>query len=83
MQRLDLHRKVTVWYGEWWAVQLVRMLEISLGFRVEPRRRFVDIYLGPITIAIGHHAVLTDPRLKGFDSCRGFLFADAEEARVI
>lgn len=83
MKRIDLHPKVALWYTDWLAIQLVRMPEISLGIRVESRRRFVDFYFGPLTVAVGKHPVLTDARLKHSDSCRGFVFTDSELARVL
>jgi hypothetical protein len=76
MRYLRSHRKVFLWWSSWWAAQLVLMPELSLGIRLEPRRPMLDLYLGPLTLAIGRHPVLTDERTRHMDSCRGFLFAD-------
>ena len=80
MKLLRLHKKVLIYWNRWIAVQIVTMLEISLGFAFHWRRPMLDIYLGPITIAIGRTPVLTDmhERLRG--RCRGFVFADSREA---
>jgi hypothetical protein len=72
-----IHRKVWLWWGRWWAVQLVRQWdEWSLGVRLNLRRPMLDCYAGPLTIAFGRHAVYTDPRTRTWESCRGMLFPD-------
>lgn len=74
---MRLHKKVYLWWGAWWAVQWVPVAdEISLGWRLNRRRPLLDVYLGPLTIAVGRHAVYTDPRTRTWDSCRGMLFPD-------
>ena len=84
MAHLRLHRKVFIWYGRWWAIQFVRMWD-EFGFGIRPifRRKLLDIYLGPITIAFGKHPVLTDPRTRQRDCCRGFVFEDDEVAKIL
>ena len=52
--------------------------QLSLGVRFEPSRPMLDVYLGPVTVAVGRHPVLTDDRTRQADSCRGFLFSDQE-----
>jgi hypothetical protein len=71
-----LHKKVWIAWGRWWAVQGVWMLELSFGFRIEPRRPLLDLFLGPLTIAVGNHPVLTDPRMNQHHGGRGFVNAD-------
>lgn len=68
-------RKVWLWWGRWWAVQYVAMLELSFGVAFHWRRPMLDLYLGPLTVAVGRTAVLTDQhdRLRG--RCRGFIIA--------
>jgi hypothetical protein len=74
---MRLHKKIHLWWGTWWAVQLVLVAdEMSAGVRINIRRPLLDVYLGPLTIAIGRHAVYTDPRTRTWDSCRGMLFPD-------
>ena len=82
---MRLHRKVWLWWGRWWAVQLTLMAdEWSAGVRLNVPRPMLDIYLGPLTIAFGRHAVYTDPRTREWDSCRGLLFeGDPVRARVL
>lgn len=88
---MRIHRKVWLWWGRWWAIQWVWLHdEVSLGVRCNWRRPLVDVYCGPLTIAVGRHAVYTDPRTRTWDSCRGMLFPDsghfpldAVEARVL
>lgn len=65
-------------WGKWWAAQLYLWPQLSLGLRVEPSRPMVDLYLGPLTLSLGRHPVLTDERTRRADSCRGFLFSDEE-----
>lgn len=88
---MRLHKKVFLWWGKWWAVQLTLMLdEWSLGVRLNVKRPLLDLYFGGLTIAFGKHAVYTDPRTRTWDSCRGMLFPDhpqfpldEKEARVL
>lgn len=75
---MRLHRKVWVWWGQWWAVQIQLPVTVALGIRVEWLRPMIDLYVGPVTIAIGRHPILTDQRVRHADSCRGFLFSDSE-----
>lgn len=72
-----LHKKVWLAWGRWWAIQGVWIWsEVSLGLRVEWRRPLLDLFLGPLTIAVGNHPVLTDPRMNQYYSGRGFVNAD-------
>lgn len=78
MKHLRLHRKVFLWWGRFWAVQLIAMPEFALGLRVQPRRPLLDLYLGPLTIALGRDPVRTDQAARQADSCRGFLVQGEE-----
>jgi len=73
MHFLRVHRKVFLWWGGWWAVQLV-LGEIG-GFGVRPvlTRPLLDIYLGPLTLAIGRDPYLTEWMDRHRESCRGFV----------
>ena len=74
---MRIQRKVWLWWGRWWAVQLVaEWHEWSAGVRLNLRRPMLDLYLGPLTVSIGRHAAYTDPRMRHWDSCRGMLFPD-------
>ena len=76
MRRYRLHRKVFLVWGRYWAAQLV-LGEIG-GFGLRPKLLppCLDIYLGPVTLAFGRNAHLTQQheRLRG--CCRGFLVGD-------
>lgn len=71
-----LHKKVWIGWVRWIAFQYIHQFEFSLGLRIEPRRPLIDLFLGPLTIAIGYHPILTDPRMNQFHSGRGFVNAD-------
>jgi hypothetical protein len=76
------HEKVLIWWGRWWAVQIVTMLEISFGFAVHWRRPMLDIYLGPLTVAIGRIAAITDGHERLRSRCRGFFIGEAPAEAV-
>lgn len=80
MRRKRLHSKIWLAWGRWWAIQIVFAFELALGIAFHWRRPMLDIYLGPVTIAFGRNAVLTNQheRLRG--RCRGFVFVGEEEA---
>jgi hypothetical protein len=76
MQSRWLHKKVWIAWNSWLAIQYVGQLELSFGFRIEPYRPLLDLFIGPVTIAIGYHPVLTDPRMNQYHGGRGFVCAD-------
>jgi len=78
-----VHRKVFLAWNKWFAVQVVTMLEISLGVAFHWRRPMLDIYLGPLTLAVGRNAALTDQheRLRG--RCRGFFIGEYPAGGVL
>lgn len=59
------------------------MPEIALGVAFHWRRPMLDLYLGPLTVGIGHNACLTDQheRLRG--RCRGFFIGAYPEEAVL
>lgn len=74
---MRVHRKVWLWWGKWWALQFANQWEeFPVGLRPHWRRPMLDIYFGPLTLALGRHAVYTDPRTREWDSCRGMLMGD-------
>lgn len=83
MRSVRPHRKVILVWGRWYAVQLVTMCELSLGVALHWRRPMLDVYLGPLTVAIGRSAVLTEQhdRLRG--RCRGFIIAGTPDEALL
>jgi len=74
---MRLHRKVWLWWGHWWAVQYLDTRdEVSLGVRFNWRRPLFDLYLGPLTVAIGRCPELTARDEAQSHSCRGFIITD-------
>lgn len=74
MRFLRLHKKVFIWFNDWFAFQFVQFWnEFGLGVWIEPKRPLLDIYLFWFTFSFGKHPVLTDPRTKYRHRCRGFL----------
>lgn len=72
-----IHRKVWLAWGRWWAVQVYLFPQFSLGVRFETRP-LLDIYVGPVTLALGRHPLVTDQYARFADSCRGFVFDEGE-----
>lgn len=84
MQFKRLHKKVFLWWGRYWAIQWVFPDDgFSLGFRIEPRRPLLDLFIGPLTMAFGNHPVLTHPRTKDRHACRGFLIGRYSKEAVL
>lgn len=69
-------RRVWVWWGRGWAVQVIADLELSLGVRLNWRAPVLDLYLGPLTLAFGRHPEITHPDEARRFSCRGFFVGD-------
>lgn len=80
MPVLRPHKKVLLAWNSWVAVQLVLMVELSFGIALHWRRPMLDIYLGPLTLAFGRMAAVTDAHDKLRSRCRGFLIAGIEDA---
>lgn len=75
---MRVHRKVWLWWGKWWAVQVQLPVTLSLGVRLEFSRPMLDFYVASLTLSIGRHPAITDESVRHSDSCRGFLFTDDE-----
>jgi hypothetical protein len=75
MNTKRIHRKVWLAWGRWWAFQLQLQPTISLGIRLELARPMLDLYIGPMTFALGRHPILTDESKRHMDSSRGFIFS--------
>ena len=67
------HRKIWLWWGSWWAVQLYVNRYVSIGVHVDWGKPLLDVYLGWLTIALGDDPVHTPPADAQRRSCRGFL----------
>ena len=78
MKRKRLHSKIWLAWGRWWAFQIQMPVTFALGIRLELRRPMMDLYVGPATLALGRHPLLTDERVRHADSCRGFVFREEE-----
>ena len=72
------HRKVWLWWNAWLALQFVSNEWFSFGVHMEPSRPLLDLFLGPLTVSVGHHPILTDERWKHRHSGRGFLYHGEE-----
>lgn len=74
MNRVRYHAKIWLCWGRWWAVQFVSNEWFSLGLHLEPRRPLLDLFLGPLTVSVGRHPLLSDARTKHRHSGRGFVY---------
>lgn len=70
------HRKVWLAWGRWWAVQILLFPTVSLGVRLELDRPLLDVYVGPLTVAVGRRPLITPEVSRHGDSCRGFCFEE-------
>jgi hypothetical protein len=73
---MRLHKKVWMWYGRWWAVQLQRGGYFSLGVHVDWSKPYVDLHLWNVIVSVGNNPVMTYWRDKYRGSCRGFYTED-------
>jgi len=71
---MRLHRKVWLWGGSWWAVQLYLNYYISLGIHVDFRRPYVDVHIGWLILSFGREPYRSEQVDKHRHSCRGFGF---------
>jgi hypothetical protein len=78
VQSRRLHRKVWLAWGRGWAFQVQLPVTLALGIRLELSRPMLDLYVGPATLALGRHPLLTDESVRTADSCRGFVFSQRE-----
>lgn len=83
MRHKRIHCKVFLAWNRWLAVQFVSRLELALGVAFHWDRPMLDLYLGPLTIAIGRNAVLTNQheRLRG--RCRGFIIQGSPDEALL
>ena len=70
---MRLHRKIWLWYGSWWAVQLYVNRYLSLGVHLDWQRPLLDLHLGWLIVALGRRPEITLEAESQRQSCRGFL----------
>jgi hypothetical protein len=68
-----LHRKIWLWSGEWWALQLYINRYLSVGVHVDCQRPLIDIHAGWFILALGRRPEITLDADAQRQSCRGFL----------
>jgi hypothetical protein len=73
---MRLHRKVWLWWGRWWAVQLYVYPHVSLGLHIDFKRPYIDLHLPLFTLSVGNNPVITNADERHRGACRGFLFGD-------
>ncbi len=78
-----LHSKVLIVWNRWLAVQVVTTCELAVGVAFHWRRPMLDIYLGPVTIAVGRTAAVTDMHERLRSRCRGFFIGGYPEEAVL
>ena len=80
---MQLHRKIWLWYGHGWAVQLYKNQYVSLGFHFDWHQPLLDLHLGWFIVALGHRPEITPEADKRRQSCRGFLFSETMKEPVL
>lgn len=70
---MRLHRKVWIWWGRWWAAQLMINTYFSLGVHIEFRRPYIDVHVGWFIFSIGNRPERSDLIEQVRWTSRGFL----------
>lgn len=83
MRYYRMHSKIRIWWGRYWAIQYVANEWLSLGIHINQNRPLIDLFIGPITIAIGNHPIYTDPMYKHRHSCRGFIIGTTADEAIL
>ena len=68
---MRMHKKVWLWWGRWWAVQIQRGQYVSLGIHVDCGKPYLDLHFGWCIASIGNNPVMTYLRDKHRGSSRG------------
>ena len=71
---MRVHRKVWLWHGRGWAVQLYLAPYLSLGVHLDLARPLLDLHLGWFIVALGVRPEITNAVDRERASCRGFRF---------
>lgn len=77
-----MHSKIWLAWGRWWAIQFAPEF-LQLGFHAELRRPLLDLFIGPVTLAVGNHPALTDERTAQRHSCRGFFIGKYPDEAIL
>jgi len=80
---MRVHRKIWLWHGRWWAVQLYCNHYVSLGVHFDWHQPVLDLHLGWVIVALGHRPELTKNVDRFRQSCRGFLFSETMKEPVL
>jgi len=72
-----IHRKVWLWWGRWWAVQIYAAPYVSVGLHVDLAMPYLDVHFLWVIASVGNNPVITNERDRHKGSCRGFLFRDS------
>lgn len=73
---MRMHRKIWLWWGSWWAVQLYVNRYVSIGVHLDWQRPLLDLHLGWFIVAIGDEPVRTPTADAQRRGCRGFVIQD-------
>ena len=71
---MRLHRKVWLWGGPCWAIQLYMNRYVSLGLHVDFARPYVDLHVLWLIVSIGREPYRTAQVDRYRHTCRGFGF---------
>ena len=69
---MRIHRKVWIWWGQYWAVQIYLNWYFSLGVHVDLRRPYADFHIGMLIVSVGDNPAITNHADTHRGSCRGF-----------
>lgn len=66
-----MHKKVWLWWGSWWAVQIQRGQYCSLGVHLDWGKPYLDLHFFWLIASVGNNPVMTHLRDKHRGSSRG------------
>ena len=70
---MRLHRKVWLWYGRWWALQLQWGRYFSLGVHLDFYKPYLDLHFAWFIVSVGKNPVMGHLRDQQRGSCRGMM----------
>ena len=73
---MRVHRKIWLWHGHWWAVQLYCNHYVSLGDHFDWHQPLFYLHMGWFIVALGHRPEITPAADRRKQSCRGFLIEE-------
>lgn len=71
-----MHRKVWLWWGQHWAVQLYVARYVSLGIHIDFNRPYLDLHLFWFIASVGSRPLITNAVDRHRHTCRGFVCTD-------